>query len=51
MNLINGISKLLPYPGNKLREQENRVKALINTDGNEWYSETFLSYIKSRVKS
>ena len=35
MNLINGISKLLPYPGNKIREQENRVKALINTDGNE----------------
>ena len=35
MNLKNGISKLLPYPGNKIREQENRVKALINTDGNE----------------
>ena len=35
MNLKNGISKLLPYPGNKIKEQENRVKALINTDGNE----------------
>ncbi|MBH43585.1 MAG: hypothetical protein CMP25_02215 [Rickettsiales bacterium] len=35
MNLKNGISKLLPYPGNKIKEQENRVKALINTDKNE----------------
>ena len=29
MNLNDGISKLLPYPGNKLLETENRVKALI----------------------
>ncbi len=35
MNLKNGISKLLPYPGNKIKQQENRVKALINTDKNE----------------
>ena len=35
MNLKNGISKLLPYPGNKIKEQENRVKAIINTDKNE----------------
>ena len=35
MNLKSGISKLLPYPGNKIKQQENRVKALINTDKNE----------------